>query len=778
MSFDKWKHYLSREPYVKLPGFSSYKTQSIMAAGLLFFWCLVLVITCLLSFKIVSIANEEAEFNLSGISDGVAAIINTRIRNHFSILDSIGSSWFQLLEYPQVASLYLQTKAKFHGFDRITITDREKRTVCSSGENLNYTERPHIIEAFKGKNSFVRVHKSPIDGTDGVLYVQPIYADEAVVGVITGWNKLESFKKIIKSNVFGGHAVAHIVDALGNVIIAYPGKHAFSDQANCFGVLLNLGVKQKVVHQMAERMKHGEPGLIYFNDSVLKSLQYAPFIDNLYLLTVVPTPLLKAKVREFLTQTFVVVGSLLAVFTVLLCLIFFLMKQSTAKLARVIFVDPVTDGMSLVRFQMEIMPKISSAPQGNYAILSINIKQFKIVNDVFGVDTGDALLHYLHKSILDRLEKDELVCRDISDNFLVFLVVKPKEKLLSIMNSIAEDLNEWISSIRKGFVVKISIGVYAIEDISLSFLGLAGRAYYARRHAKITIHHKFYDCGFYSDMERLQLLKAKDMENKMRDALNHHDFIIYLQPKIELESSSIVGAEALVRWQDPDKGLIPPAEFIPLFESNGFILELDLYVFEEVCRSLRTWLDRGLTPVPISVNFSRFHLIDSLVVEKYTCIRNRYELPCGLIEIELTESMAIDNPNKFITLINELKESGFVCSLDDFGCGYSSLNLLKDADIDILKLDGGFWSVKEDNQREKDIITAIVQLAKKLGVKTVSEGVETATQLKFLREIHCEMVQGYIFSKPVPLDVFEDMVFGQGVTQYKDRDPLLGATYT
>lgn len=220
------------------------------------------------------------------------------------------------------------------------------------------------------------------------------------------------------------------------------------------------------------------------------------------------------------------------------------------------------------------------------------------------------------------------------------------------------------------------------------------------------------------------------------------------------------GAEALVRWDDPEWGLVPPNEFIPFFEQNHFIVQVDLYVFEQVCKYMRGWLDAGLVLVPISVNLSKVHLNEQDFLQKFINIRNKYSIPPELLEMELTETILFENVELVVNVVQQIHQMGFQCSIDDFGSGYSSLNLLKDIKADTLKLDKAFFSSpKADVPRERVIIESVVELAKKLSMKTVAEGVETVEQMQFLEEINCDMVQGYVISKPVDVNSFEKMVF-------------------
>ena len=241
----------------------------------------------------------------------------------------------------------------------------------------------------------------------------------------------------------------------------------------------------------------------------------------------------------------------------------------------------------------------------------------------------------------------------------------------------------------------------------------------------------------------------------MHEALNHGDFVFYLQPKYSLKTRTIAGAEALVRWIHPGKGLIPPDSFIPLFERNGFVTEIDFYMLEQVCQKMRTWLDKNYNVVPISINLSRQHLQKEETLSKISEVVSKYEIPVNLLEFELTESAMFEKMVFLADFGQKLRKSGFSISIDDFGSGYSSLNMLKDVEVDVLKLDKAFFE-NENQERGNQVISKFIELSKSLHMKVVSEGVETQEQVDFLTEVGCDMVQGYYFARPMPADEFEE----------------------
>lgn len=443
---------------------------------------------------------------------------------------------------------------------------------------------------------------------------------------------------------------------------------------------------------------------------------------------------------------------------------FFLLRSHERKLWRMAFVDPVTGGYTRARFELEAVKKIREAPPSSYAIISMNVEKFKLVNHLFGLEAADRMLKEIYDNILSCMEEGEILCRDYADTFTMLVNFRTREEILKHVEQFTRMINDFNKYREDRYYLRVSLGVFCIDNPFLSIMDMQDRAALARKSDRPAMTGDLYRCVFYSDMERLEMVRIKDMENRMNEALENGDFHVVLQPKIALDSGRVAGAEALVRWKDREKGLISPGEFVPFFEVNGFINKLDLYVFEKVCALIRKWLDQGLTPVPVSINLSRAHLRDPDFLESYVQIRDWYGVPGEYLELELTESLADDNVGALADLVNRLHALGFRCSLDDFGSGYSSLKALKEINVDTIKLDSAFWaSPNVDNAKERDIIRAVVGLARELGMRTVSEGVETLAQVEFLREISCDMAQGYVFSRPVPPERFERLAYGEEI---------------
>ena len=395
---------------------------------------------------------------------------------------------------------------------------------------------------------------------------------------------------------------------------------------------------------------------------------------------------------------------------------------------------------------------------GTYVLVYANIDRFKLINDDYGDSVGDMVLQKVQSIIDAELRWDEVSGRIMADNFGVLMRFNSIKMLEHRLARISEQIADLKDENGNHYGIILYYGVYVIEQGENDISAIMEYANLARRN--ISPSHMV-PIGIYDERDRQRLSREKTLEMKMRKSLEQGHFIPYLQPKFELKGETVAGAEALVRWIDPEEGMIYPNEFIPLFESNGFVVDIDLYMFEEVCKMQEKWNQEGKPIVPVSVNLSRTHFEVPNFFEQYEKILEKYDLPPKTIEIELTESLFYNDLQSLNELVSHIHEVGLSCSIDDFGSGYSSLNMLKDVKVDALKLDRVFFASGDNDKRGRDIIQSVIQLAQALDLHTISEGVEERAQVDFLKEMDCDLIQGYVFAKPMPVTEFEKLAFGQ-----------------
>lgn len=383
-----------------------------------------------------------------------------------------------------------------------------------------------------------------------------------------------------------------------------------------------------------------------------------------------------------------------------------------------------------------------------YTCMYINIRNFKYINKYLGPREGDRLLMMYAHNVKKFTSEDEIFVRLGGDNFFAIIKNSSVDQFLKAVNPITLLATKDDQAIK--YMAEARIGVYPITpDDTLDTAMEAATITYnlARNHSN--------DLHMWFNQEMLDtVMYSKMVSSSFHQALQNDEFIVYYQPKVLLADNSICGCEALVRWNKNNE-LISPAKFIPVLEQEGTICELDFYVLDKVCKDIRNWLDAGIEPICTSVNFSKHHLRNNNLHNDVQAILNKYNIDSKLIEIELTETSGYENLDSLITFFNSMKKIGITTSIDDFGSGYSSLNLLKDINVDVIKLDRTFFDINSTGEKERIVLKNITNMINELGILILAEGVETTEQAQFLKSINCHMVQGFLFDKPLPHDIFE-----------------------
>jgi len=443
--------------------------------------------------------------------------------------------------------------------------------------------------------------------------------------------------------------------------------------------------------------------------------------------------------------------------------LFILLIISKKKLNNYILKDELT-GLSTTKKFIEDVRKIleKTAPY-EYSIISLDINSYRYITESFGQEKGNQIIKELGKHFAKTAPKDALICRNYNDNFSFFIhatLLPILEDIVVNMTSIPQEISQMLPD---HFKLEFSIGVYEIKDATEEIHLMMDKAETARKAGRNSLNPKRI-CVFSSQMENSSK-HEKDIIFDMERAFQEKEFIVYYQPKFQFETGKIIGAEALVRWNHKKKGLLTPSYFVPLFEKNGFIEKIDLLVFEDVCQFLDRWNKSQKNcaekkAITISCNLSRVQLYNPDVAKIYKEIASKYEIMPSTIEIELTESLMMDNKERLLKAMHEIKNAGFSISVDDFGSGFSSLSLLKDIPANVIKLDKEFLNT-QDTQKEHIIINSVINMAKNLDMKTVAEGVEDKDQSELLKQMGCDIVQGFFYAKPMPSSEFTALLTNQ-----------------
>ena len=417
---------------------------------------------------------------------------------------------------------------------------------------------------------------------------------------------------------------------------------------------------------------------------------------------------------------------------------------------KMLLVDEVTGGDSRAAFYIKMDEAVKNNSPNTYTVALLNVRNFKLINNNFGFLEGDKILKNIYYEIEKHLNKGEFLCRSEIDNFFICMKENDEEIIKRRLKEIEIDINkcEWEYSSK--YSIQFAFGLALVEDTSMDHRTIMNYARFSCSNYKKTREFKNYS----------KIVEELSRENRLNymfeNSLKNGEFKVYLQPKMNIKNNRCRGAEALVRWIHPEEGMISPGEFIGLFEENDKIIELDFYVFEEVCKIIKSWIDNDKNVVPISVNLSRKHLKNTVFIDKFVDIKNKYSVQDGLIEFEILESVALDDEkiNILISILDKIHQNGFLCSLDDFGSGYSLLSVLSELRVDTIKLDRKFFRDFED-ERSKNVIESFINVCERINTKVVAEGIESKEQLDYLRKVNCELVQGFIFSKPIDVESFE-----------------------
>ncbi|MEG2575798.1 MAG: EAL domain-containing protein, partial [Christensenella sp.] len=430
--------------------------------------------------------------------------------------------------------------------------------------------------------------------------------------------------------------------------------------------------------------------------------------------------------------------------------------------------DELTGIYNKIKFFDMTRKMIDENPDEKFVFMRFDVDRFQLINSFFGTDEGDKLLIYIAEHFAEYAKKcAQVTYGRIESDVVALCLPYERDKVEDMVYKSKQILEQF----NLNYDIVPSVGLYVIDDLSVSVEEMYNRATLAAKTCKGNYVDFF---AYYNEGMSVKLANEQEITNDMNFALKNGQFEIYLQPQYNIHTNLPCGAEALVRWRHPQRGMLLPSEFVPVFERNGFITKLDYYVWEQACACLNKWKAQGIDVYPISVNVSRVNIYNPKLAETLSELVNKYQLEPSLLNLELTESAYTDNPTAMKKVMKQLQNYGFTIMMDDFGSGYSSLSLLKDIAIDVLKIDMRFLSDTEIQGRGENIIASVIRMAKWLNIPIIAEGAETGEQVDFLRSVGCDYVQGYYFAPPMPIAEYEGRCVNKsGDTRthiYKKRD--------
>ncbi len=728
-------------------------------------WWLVLLVAVALGFGVTNSLKRSIE--RSSFSDISIAVRSKRSDIEKDLNNAV--SYLSLLGADETEDGFFRGDDKKFAFVReqlralaVGVYDFEKDEInLSLSESISYGENLENLKTImrnacsRDSVTIIKDNSFLESGDLGTLVPIKNDSDEAI-GLSFGFFSIEGFASKISESVYNGAGYCLLTDSQGNVIVPSDKFSLYMDSANAQNDLSDGEVSSIFDNLDSGKFKRFERGGKRFYVYALALEDYPD-----YVLVAVIDGMSIFKNLSLATRGVIAIVFIILAVTIVQSVYFFTtIKKRKTEFDDVLNYDELT-GLPTKPHHKNIAVSILKKAKGNYAYAACDVSEFKYFNSTFGYDYGNLVLKYIANVMSDALLKDETVSRTSGDHFAMLLHYNDPDDLTSRLMHILDTASVLpVTDDGRQPRAVFTCGVYLVGNES-DINRIRARANVARKGLKKSITNQI---AFYNEADFNTELEIHELQEDLLHAVDNKELAVFLQPKYGITNEEVIGAEALVRWNHSSKGLLSPNVFIPIAEKIGLVKEIDFYVFSAVCKQLNQWKAEGKEIVPISVNFSRVHLGDDDFVAKLIRVTKENDIEPKYLEIELTESAVYDEMERLLDIMYLIKEAGFGLSMDDFGSGYSSLHLLREMPVDVLKLDKGFLDdCSDDNQREKKVISHVISLAKDLQISVLAEGVETESQKNFLQEANCDMIQGYYYAKPMPMKDFAKYIEESGV---------------
>lgn len=707
--------------------------------------------------------NAQMYANLGEYKSG----IERRFRSNLELLNSLASfleynSGFNETEFMEsLNKANMQssfTRMGYYGVDgnsmRVMINqknEKEGTRIFTEGISGLEEEAQRVVkEAWRGKETISDIFYDEQLEQKTIVFVVPVYHNGEIIGALGGADTLKPYHDVLDvSDYLGYPENVNLIDRSGNLLVRSQKRLVKGELNNIFTGDLYSDQEILQIRQSMSQKETFVSELMYEGDNYSSLYMpmngkdwYIVYVDDEGLLSDSSEFLLRVTQGTFAIVLFLVIGTMFYIYRQL--------RKGNENLIRLAYYDNLTGAFNIIK----LLEKMDERRDIQEAVAILNVHQFQYINRIFGHEVSDQLLCYISDVIRKNLNPGEYYCRENADQFILTMNESRESVILRRLSKIMDEVGEFAKQYGKSYQVMMYAGVVLEKNKYEQGKYMIHHAEFALKEAK---KHKENKIVFFND--RIQAISNMRVyvEGQKLSALENGEFQVYLQPKKNLQTEELVSAEALVRWIRADGSMILPAQFIPVFEENGFCVQLDLYMFEQVCKKIRHWIDAGKEPSRISVNQSKLLFYKDDYVEQLCEITDRYRVPREYLTLEILESMAAENIKELNVIIDKLHEQGFRVSMDDFGSGYSSLNILGNLKIDEVKLDRIFLMASSDYAKMRTIMKHIVQLAKEMGITTVVEGVETRSNELFIKDILADYGQGYYYSKPISVEQFEEL---------------------
>ena len=716
-------------------------------------WCIMAIISVILfsclimnTVKMNEAMKEETKSYVTDMANQMSREISYRIQSYERYISETADSFSKMPDRILNEEVLEKKKAPLL-FERLVVVDREGNTLP---ENFMYTNFNKYFE--ENQDIFEESKTVAIDDRT-IFFSSPMIKKGVPDRVLVGVQGSKSLQTIFTEVNCQKEGFSCIVSKNGEVIVKGEKSEKNSQIREWIDEKIK-GNEEQAISKMIININQKNQEVFEFplgdNDTVIMACNSLEFNDW-YLLSFIPSTILKENTTPYIDKYWFITLLSIVVFGIVVIKIRCFYKENVRKIEKIAFTDFITGGSNNAAFLIEAKQKIQANTKKKYVMVFLNILGFKNINEKYGVTAGNHALKYIYQVLKKCIYEDEIVARSESDHYFILLQEETEEAVQKRIDIMMQKIHGTEKETAYDYGISFSQGASFIEEKDEELRVYQNRAVVASEYYNNSKHCVFYNKELYTKLNR-EIVLNESFEKAIED----NEFEVYFQPKINLDNEKTAGAEALVRWKHKEYGMISPGEFISLFEANGKICRLDLYVFEIVCKKLNEWKERELPPIKVSVNLSRVHLMEQGIecLKRFKDIKDRYQIPDGQIELELTESMVIEikQLEKVKKIIAQIQACGFLCSLDDFGFGYSSLALLKEFDVDIIKLDRLFFV--NSNEKTWKVVKAFISLAHELNITVVAEGVEEKYQIEKLKEINCDLIQGYVYARPLPEEEF------------------------
>ncbi|MDK3206909.1 EAL domain-containing protein [Clostridioides difficile] len=703
---------------------------------------------------------SEAKIHIKEVAVQGSQLAQRQIEKDLDVLNIFSNYYASNPDIPNEEKMKnLLDEMENQKFYTMAIVDINGNAENTKGDKFSVKDREFFKNSIKGKKYVSSPYVDEVNKSIKKIAISvPLLNNDKVVGVLYCTYNINTLMKLINISFYKNNSISYVVKNDGTIILHPQGD---SLSKNIYKLLEQDNDIQEV-NRLKKELQENKTGATVLN--MLEERRYLGYAtmdngnsENNYikdwnLIFSIPETVVFSNSKQIINRAVYAVLSIVLIFVAIIFYIIYIKKSNEKEILSLAYEDKVTYIGNQNKFYRECSKYLLDKPSLNYIIVYFDINNFKMINDTFGYEFGDNLLITIAKALKEELTEGEVYARLSSDYFAIFCDYKNgRNKIIRKLDNIRSNIESNLSIV---FEISLCVGIYFVEEGEVDIQKAVNKANMARSVAK----GKNINYAIYNEDVRNKLSEESMILDDIKIALVKNQFEVYYQPKFSLVTGEMIGSEALIRWNHPEHGFISPAVFIPIAEKSKLILKIGRFVFERVCNDLSEWKKQGKKIVPVSVNLSRVELYQPDIVKFINKTIQMYNLSSDFIEIEITETVAINELNILKNVLNELRKHGFSISMDDFGTGYSSISCLRDMPIDILKLDKSFLGGIEHDERSRNIAKSIVSLAKSLDLVVIIEGVESKEQAELMKQFGCDLVQGFYFARPMPAKNFLDLL--------------------